>query len=242
MSTWIRETAAETAKKIRATLKKAFPGVKFSVRSKTYSMGDSVYVSWTDGPLEEDVNRILERFESGYYDGMQDMYVFTGYEWEGQTIVGAKYISCGRTLSPERRAKIEAKLQEEFTPDCWGCFLKSDWTEAERQLIVSGELQGYPSQLPASEEKSAEDEPVQILPKGGKVIPFPVRAVQDPEEAVKLEAERILQSFTPEQKLKLQLLQTMFGIEEVTNMLLFGYLSVDDIFKITAERIFGSKG
>ena len=43
-------TAAETAKLIRKALKASFPGVKFSVRSKSYSMGASVNVSYIDGP------------------------------------------------------------------------------------------------------------------------------------------------------------------------------------------------
>ena len=38
-------TCAETAKLIRQSLKEAFPGVKFSVRSSTYSGGASIDVS-----------------------------------------------------------------------------------------------------------------------------------------------------------------------------------------------------
>lgn len=240
----VYESAAETAKKIRKMLKDAFPGVKFSVKSSTYSMGSSVYASWTDGPLQEDVDAILDRFKSGSFDGMQDMYVSTGYEWEGKIVIGAKYVSGSRALTPERRAVIEAKLQSDYRDDAWGYFDKRDWAKAERQLIEAGELQGHPSQLPepaasADPEEAAPVAPAPAAPTGGKVIAFPVQAVRDPVKAAELQAERLMQSLTPEQRLKLQVLQTMFGTEEVAGMILTGKLTVDDIFKITADRIFG---
>lgn len=243
----VYETAAETAKKIRKTLKDAFPGVKFSVKSSTFSMGSSVHVSWTDGPLQEDVDAILNRFKSGSFDGMQDMYTTTGYVWEGKICIGAKYISSSRGLSPERRAKIESKLQSEYKPDTWGYFSKHDWAEAERQLIASGELQGYPSQLPEpATAQDPEDVPPALpeeatthMPKGGKVIAFPVQSVRDPKLAAELKAERLMKSLTPEQKLKLQVLQSMFGAETLATMLVSGNVTVDDLFKITADRIFG---
>jgi|GEM_PF-1717854 len=66
--------AAETAKAIRQELKQAFPGIKFSVRSETFSMGDSVRVSWEDGPLSKQVTEIIGKYQYGHFDGMTDMY------------------------------------------------------------------------------------------------------------------------------------------------------------------------
>ncbi len=66
-------SCAETAKLIRAALKKAFPGIKFSVKSKTYSGGASITVGWTDGPRTDDVNKVIKPFEGGGFDGMIDM-------------------------------------------------------------------------------------------------------------------------------------------------------------------------
>lgn len=40
---------ADTAKLIRVQLKKNFPAIKFSVKSKSYSMGASITIGWTDG-------------------------------------------------------------------------------------------------------------------------------------------------------------------------------------------------
>lgn len=66
-------TAAETARLIRAQLKREFPGVKFSVRSKSYSMGASINVSWTDGPSKPRVEQVTSGFEGGGFDGMIDL-------------------------------------------------------------------------------------------------------------------------------------------------------------------------
>lgn len=41
-------TVAEVAKLVRRSLNEAFPGVKFSVRSKSYSGGASIRVKWTE--------------------------------------------------------------------------------------------------------------------------------------------------------------------------------------------------
>jgi hypothetical protein len=253
----VYETAAETAKKIRGTLKQAFPGVKFSVRSETYSMGSSVYASWTDGPIAKDVDNILDRFKSGSFDGMNDMYVSTGYEWEGQIFNGAKYVSSSRTLSSERKQLIHSKLVElDYVPEYGGGFLVRHYNEAELMLIEEGVLKGYPSQLPevlATVEQEAVPVPNQMerivldpvseglaaeKPKLAKVFEFPIKAVRDPALLAELTIENYIRALTPEQKLKLQLLKTVLGDEEVKQFLLSGKVTVDDMFRIAAERVF----
>ncbi len=66
-------SVAETAKLVRKALAKAFPGVKFSVRSESYSGGCSVNVRWTDGPLTREVETVAKMFEGKRFDGMIDM-------------------------------------------------------------------------------------------------------------------------------------------------------------------------
>ncbi len=66
-------TVAETAKLIRPLLTKQFPGVKFSVRSKSYSGGASIDISWTDGPRGKEVDPIIAGFEGASFDGMNDL-------------------------------------------------------------------------------------------------------------------------------------------------------------------------
>jgi hypothetical protein len=66
-------SCAETAKLVRGALKKAFPGVKFSVRSDTYSMGASIRISWVDGPGTKAVDAVVQVFSGAGFDGMIDL-------------------------------------------------------------------------------------------------------------------------------------------------------------------------
>jgi|ERR1700723_36560 len=71
-------STAETAKLIRSAIKKAFPNVKFSVRSDSYSGGSSIRVDWTDGPTTKQVNAIASQYEGSGFDGSIDLkYGFT---------------------------------------------------------------------------------------------------------------------------------------------------------------------
>ena len=94
------QTCAETAKLIRKALKEAFPGVKFSVRSHTYSMGASINVSWNDGPTAADVEPVAEAFQGATFDGMTDYKGGVVHEFNGETVhFGADFIFCRRTES-----------------------------------------------------------------------------------------------------------------------------------------------
>ena len=66
-------SCAETAKLVRAALKKNFPGVKFSVRSSVYSGGASIDVSWVLGPTTKEVDAVAGQYESADFDGSIDM-------------------------------------------------------------------------------------------------------------------------------------------------------------------------
>ena len=66
-------SAAETAKLVRRALKASFPGQKFSVRTKTYSGGASIDVSWTDGPMGTEVDAVVKAYEGSGFDGMIDL-------------------------------------------------------------------------------------------------------------------------------------------------------------------------
>lgn len=66
-------SVVETAKMMRAALKGAFPGVKFSVRTSQYSGGASIRVGWTDGPTRKEVDEITGSFSGKRFDGMIDL-------------------------------------------------------------------------------------------------------------------------------------------------------------------------
>ena len=73
-------STAETARLIRSAVKKAFPNVKFSVRSDSYSGGSSIRVDWTDGPTTKQVNAIASQYEGSGFDGSIDLkYGFTSW-------------------------------------------------------------------------------------------------------------------------------------------------------------------
>ncbi|MDR6218215.1 LPD29 domain-containing protein [Deinococcus soli (ex Cha et al. 2016)] len=54
---------SESGATLRAALKEAFPGVRFSVRTRRYAGGASADVTWTDGPDLAAVQAITQRFE-----------------------------------------------------------------------------------------------------------------------------------------------------------------------------------
>ena len=70
-------SAAETAKLVRKTLKRAFPETTFSVRS---SRGSAINVGWIDGPLASDVDDVVRPFKGGGFDGMIDM-AYSSCSW-----------------------------------------------------------------------------------------------------------------------------------------------------------------
>lgn len=103
-------SAVDTAKLVRKALKVAFPGIKFSVRTKTYTGGASITVTWTDGPTQDDVKKVTNRFEGGYFDGMTDYAGGHTHEFQGEQVhFGADYIFENRRFSKEF---LEANFEE----------------------------------------------------------------------------------------------------------------------------------
>lgn len=68
---WI--DAAVAAKFARRDLKRAFPGVKFSVRTDKYSGGSSIDVRWVDGPTSKQVDAVVQKYGGAGFDGMIDL-------------------------------------------------------------------------------------------------------------------------------------------------------------------------
>lgn len=105
-------SVADTAKLIRAAIKVAFPGVKFAVRSKSYSGGASISINWTDGPTTKEVEAVTGRFAGATFDGMVDLKTNHDSDLDGERVrFGADYVFCNRDYSPEflrRRAESVA--------------------------------------------------------------------------------------------------------------------------------------
>jgi conjugative element/phage-associated large polyvalent protein len=112
-----RLSAAETAALVRKAVKGAHPGVKFSVRSKTYAGGASVDVSWTDGPTASEVEATAKLYQGATFDGMTDVKHYHDSLLSidaGAEVVryGADFVFCHRSLSPEFMAELENELAE----------------------------------------------------------------------------------------------------------------------------------
>lgn len=58
---------------VRHAVIKAYPGTKFSVRTKTYSGGGSVTVHWHGGPIQKTVETLVNQFRTQSFDGTIDM-------------------------------------------------------------------------------------------------------------------------------------------------------------------------
>lgn len=65
-------TQTVVAKTVKAVLKKAYPTIKFSVRTSKYSMGSSITVYWTDGPMTTSVYALIGHYCGASFDGMTD--------------------------------------------------------------------------------------------------------------------------------------------------------------------------
>lgn len=103
----------EASKNIRIELKRAFPGITFSVKTSRFSGGDSIDVRWTDGPTKDEVKKITDKYQEGYFDGMDDMYHSTRSPWT-ETFGSAKYISEERSYSDGFLLKLFAELSAHY--------------------------------------------------------------------------------------------------------------------------------
>ena len=106
----IREQPKDTAKRIRKALKAHFSGVKFSVKTETYSMGSSVTIRYTDGPALSTVKAITDHFASYNGDLDHDQEKERGYFFEGKHYYGAKFVKVYRDRSEGRKEIIKAAL------------------------------------------------------------------------------------------------------------------------------------
>ena len=116
---------ARAAANLKRELQLAYPHVSWSVRSESYSMGNSVDVSWTDGPTTDQVKAISDKYQAGSFSGMEDIYEDdrSAYsaavrEWLGQS----KYVNENRKDSEGTVEKIRGLIRESGyqEPDAWG--------------------------------------------------------------------------------------------------------------------------
>lgn len=111
-------TQAQAAQAIRKELKLAFPNIKFSVKSQSFSMGDSVDIRWIDGPTTKQVDAITKKYQEGSFNAMEDIYE---YGKNPLNLPQSKYVMAQRELSDEFKQseliKFNKYYQVDFTLD-----------------------------------------------------------------------------------------------------------------------------
>jgi hypothetical protein len=107
------DSLTAAAKNIRKELKKAHPFTKFAVSSKRFSMGNSITVSWVDGPMIDEVERITNKYVAGSFDGMEDIYNYEPTDWT-KAFGSAKYVSELRGYSDSLIAQAISELQAKY--------------------------------------------------------------------------------------------------------------------------------
>ena len=70
--------------------------MKFSVTSDH----NSIYVRLTDGPTEQTVDDLVQRFKEGYFDGSDDCYKYSVSPWN-KCFGGVRYVFTARECSDE---------------------------------------------------------------------------------------------------------------------------------------------
>lgn len=99
---------ALTAKAIRKELKDTFPGFKFSVKSTSASMMTAVDIHWIDGPSENKVKDLLDKYAYGGFDPMTDCsYIRNQHH---KHLPQVKYLGYDRDMSDEVGIAIEKEI------------------------------------------------------------------------------------------------------------------------------------
>ena len=106
--------AALCAASIRTELKNNFPTYKFSVTSDNFSGGDSVRISWKDGPTTKQIDSIVNKYQYGHFNGMEDIYEYSN-NIEG--LPQTKYVSTSREINPELKNRLLPEFEKLYKSD-----------------------------------------------------------------------------------------------------------------------------
>lgn len=96
-----RLDVTETAKLIRAQLKKKFPGQKFRVRCERYSGGSSINIGWVDGPTGKQVDDVVRIFAGSSFDSMIDLKTYNRHWLSPDGTVTIAHAGGGGSTLPE---------------------------------------------------------------------------------------------------------------------------------------------
>jgi hypothetical protein len=149
----------DVAKLIRAQLKAAFPGVKFSVRCSTGTASAWIGVHYDDGPTYDQVAKIARAFEGRSFNGMTDSYDNNGpalIAGEGKNLPELVQYYCDgvnihRSFSPaahleaQRIIATDSNVRHLVICDDAGTLVQGNLTgPADDVAVIGGRVQRYP--------------------------------------------------------------------------------------------------
>ena len=110
----VYDSLKKGSRNIKIEFQKAYPGIKWSVRSESYANGCSIDIRWTDGPTAEQVEKISGKYQEGHFDGMIDCYEYNKDDIWTDLYGGAKYVQASRSYSAEAWKWAAKKIQSEW--------------------------------------------------------------------------------------------------------------------------------
>lgn len=105
-----QSTTAQVAGLIRKELKEKYPETKFRVTSQQYAGGDSVSIHWTDGASRDEVDSLVDKYQGGDFDGMEDIYNYRKNAPE----LTVKYVQCQREISYEEAQRLAQVIKDRY--------------------------------------------------------------------------------------------------------------------------------
>lgn len=119
----IKSSSANCASAIREELKKEFTGVKFKVTSQNFSGGDSVHITWSDGPTTDEISNVTSKYQYGRFDSMTDMYEYSN---SNEKLPQSKYVQTRREISEEVNNIVFESLKNFYSEDTKDYEIKQD--------------------------------------------------------------------------------------------------------------------
>ena len=103
-------THALGAANLKTELQREFPGVKFSVKSESYSGGDAIRVRWDFGPTTDEIAKFTDKYREGDFDGMTDSYDYNHDNVWPDVFGGSKYVTESRCFGEDLYEQVGRAL------------------------------------------------------------------------------------------------------------------------------------
>ena len=142
----------ERAREIRKELKAKFKGVKFSVRTKKYSGGSSISVSWVDFPTVEEVEKITNKYKKVRYD-----------EYTGEILSGGNtFINTYNSWSDDMESKIKENLILKYGIEFYNEYINGtyDFYRYAREIFQDMYNKSLTIESEVKEEPKTEDKKI----------------------------------------------------------------------------------